>query len=335
MSPNLLRGQSLTLALVAAIVLAALAPELGARGGPLRPETSAKAAVFLIFLMQGLSLPTRQLLRSAANARLHAFCLACNFLLGPALMLGLLAAFGPWLPENLRPGLLFLAVLPTTISSAVVMTANSRGDTAAALFATTLSNLLGIVATPFLCLWLLDAPNLQFPPLNPLFASLAGLVLLPLLLGQCLRPFAREPIRRAAPAFKTAANALVVFIVFAAFCDSAASGLWSRLGPDYLAAAFGLCLLYLAAFSGLVWFAAPLASRSPASRSAAFFCGSHKTIATGVPMATLLFAAAPAADLGALLLPLMIFHPLQLILGGILAPRFAAKEIPSWTSPNS
>ena len=332
MSPPSLRGQSLTVLLVAAIALAAIAPDLGARGGPLRPETTAKAAVFLIFLMQGLSLPTRQLLRSAANARFHAFCLACNFLLAPALMLGLLAALGPSLPENLRPGLLFLAVLPTTISSAVVMTANSRGDTAAALFATTLSNLLGILATPLLCLWLLHAPNLQTPPLGPLFASLAGLVLLPLVLGQLIRPFAREPIRRAAPAFKTTANALIVFIVFAAFCDSAASDLWSRLSPAFLAAALGLATLYLAAFSGLVWFAAPLASSDPAGRVAAFFCGSHKTIATGVPMASLLFAS--DADLGLLLLPLMLFHPLQLTLGGLLAPRFAAKKNTPKPSPN-
>src|SRR5690606_17054154 len=131
---NLAKGQAFTLGLAAAVAAALVWPRVGAPGGPLRPEVSAKLLVALIFLIQGLTLPTRQLIRSAGKLRLHLFCQACNFAAAPLLMLGLLLAIGSWIQPEIAAGLVFLAALPTTISSAVALTATSEGDTGAALF---------------------------------------------------------------------------------------------------------------------------------------------------------------------------------------------------------
>src|SRR5690606_33272960 len=152
---------------------------------------------------QGLTLPTRQLIRSAGKLRLHLFCQACNFVAAPLLMVGLLLVIGSRIQPEIVAGLLFLAALPTTISSAVALTATSEGDTGAALFSTALSNTIGIVVTPLLCARLLESADAgAAPPLLPMISSLATLALLPLALGQALRPIARARIDRARRALK-------------------------------------------------------------------------------------------------------------------------------------
>lgn len=331
---NLAKGQAFTLALALAVAAALAWPELGAPGGPLRPEILTKLFVALIFLIQGLTLPTRQLIRSAGKLRLHLFCQISNFVAAPLLMLGLLLVARSWIQPEIAAGFLFLAALPTTISSAVAMTASSEGDAAAALFSTALSNVLGIFATPLLCAQLIAATaGGALPPVLPLIATLAALALLPLAVGQALRPLARSRIDRSRPALKRIGNVAIVFIVYAAFCAAAQQRAWESLGGAAFFGMAAMALLYLVALSALVWVAAPLASRSSEERIAAFFCGSHKTIAAGIPMGALIFASANEATRGLVLLPILVFHPAQILLGGLLAPALAryASERPSVT----
>lgn len=313
----------LTVALIAAALLAYLFPQLGDTDGPLRPELTTKLAVTLIFLLQGLTLPTRKLLHSARRLKVHAYCLAANFLIAPLLMLGILELVGDSLPTDLANAFLYLAFLPTTISSAIVMTSNSRGDSSTALFACAFSNILGIFLTPLLCILFIPTLAHGSLPLLPTLQKLSLLILLPLVIGQLLRPLARETFDRLHPRFKTLSTALVVYIVFIAFCHSVTGQAWSSLSLPDLLKTIGLVLLFLAVLSIAIWRWSTIPTSDLPERIACFFCGSQKTLAAGVPMAAILFAS-QAESLGILLLPLMLFHPLQLVLGAALTPRFAS-----------
>ncbi|MDQ8181670.1 bile acid:sodium symporter family protein [Pelagicoccus sp. SDUM812005] len=325
------RGHGFTLALLGVALAAFAYPSLGNEGGPLHPELTTKVAVALTFLVQGLFLPTRQIAASATKFRLHGFCQIAIFLLAPACMLCLLLVSGSWIQADLRAGFLFLSALPTTISSAIVMTANSEGDSSAALFSTTCSNVLGIFATPALCAALLSSSITAELPLLPLIGKLSLLVLLPLLLGQAIRPFVRDWAQGSKVLFKRLSNGFVLYIVYSAFCGSFASGVWQTVASQELLGALLLTFIYLLSFSAIVWLASPLASQQMPERIAAFFCGSQKTLAAGVPMAALIFAGGsdgvPAPSLGLVILPLLCYHALQLFLAGVLSPVFAKKVV--------
>lgn len=326
--PHLFKSQGFTIALIGAVVLAIILPEPGAKGGLFRSEFTSKALVALTFLIQGLSLPSRHILRSAAKAKLHAYCQVCNFALAPLLMLGLLAAIGDSLHYGIYVGAIYLSVLPATISSAIIMTGNADGDSSAALFSTTLSNILGVFVTPLLCSFLLKtSAGAQIDSLGPLIGKLSMLVLLPLAVGQILRIFVRDWAMKSKGLFKKISNGAIVFIVYAAFCNSVLNGIWGEINATTITLTFFLVIVFLALFSASVWFAAPLAAGNKAERIAAFFCGSQKTLAAGVPMASVIFASqsAEAAQIGLILLPIMCYHPVQLLLAGFLTPVFSKK----------
>lgn len=323
-----LQSQSFTLALFAAVVAAIIAPDLGVKDGPLQTGITTKIAVALTFLIQGLSLPTRQIAKSAAKIRIHGFSQICIFVIAPLLMWALMQVTGNWIHPGIAAGFLYLAALPTTISSAIVMTSNSEGDSSTALFSTTLANVLGVFVTPSLCALLISLSSSGGPSLGALIGKLSMLVLAPLVLGQLLRPFVRDWASKSKKLFKRLSNSFIVFIVYAAFCQSVQNGIWAEVGAPAVIGTLGLTILFLALFSSLVWFASPLASPLPQERIAVFFCGSQKTLAAGVPMASILFSNLPADSpltIGLMILPLMCYHPLQLFLAGALSPALAKR----------
>lgn len=321
-----LKSQGFTLALIGAVLAAIIMPDLGVKGGPLKTELTTKIAVALTFLIQGLSLPTRQIARSAAKVRLHLFCQVCNFVAAPLLMLGLLFLVQNWIHSGIHSGFIYLAVLPTTISSAIVLTSNSDGDSSAALFSTTLSNILGVLVTPLLCALLLETSSSNGASLGGLIAKLSLLVLLPIVVGQAIRPLFREWVAASKALFKKLSNAFIVFIVYAAFSNSVKNGIWTEIGLPTVMTTLLLALVFLLIFSTFVWLSAPLATANRPERIAAFFCGSQKTLASGVPMASVIFAQSQTTVLvGLLILPLMCYHPMQLFLGGALTPFLTQK----------
>lgn len=322
---NRLKSQGFTLGLILMVILSAYFPSYGATGGPLKAEVTTKIAIALIFFLQGLTLNSRKLLSSVVNIRLHIFCQSWIFLLSPLVMIGIVYVCDPWIPTNIRSGLLFLSVLPTTILSSTVFTANSGGDPGAALFSATLSNLIGVLATPVWCLALFSSANSAFPPVGSLIVKISLYILLPISIGQMLRqlkflqPFAASRI------IKRLTNGFILFIIYAAFCDSFLNNIWSGFGLTSIVVASLIATLFLIILSALVWITSPLSSTEYDQRIAAFFCGSQKTLAAGVPMASVIFAS-QVGDLqeSLIILPLMIYHALQLFLAGILSGNFAS-----------
>lgn len=319
----LLKNQAFTLALVAACVAAFLLPEPGATGGILKSEVSAKVSVAIIFFLQGLNLRTRQILRSATRFRVLLFCQSWNYALAPAIMILLMLVAGSWIHPGVRAGLLYLAVLPTTTSSAIILTGSYRGDTATSLFNATLSNLLGVFITPIWCVALFSEAGDHFPSLGSLVLKIAILVLLPITIAQVIRPRVRNRVEEWKPTIRVASNALIVFIVYLSFSNSVANGLWETLAGTTIASALAFACLFLLLVSSLVWTSSAIADSRKEQRIAAFFCGSHKTLAAGAPMASIIFANQSAADQGLIIMPLILYHSLQLFLASIVGPRLA------------
>ncbi len=324
---NRLKSQGFTLGLILMVILSAYFPRYGATGGILKAEVTTKIAIALIFLLQGLTLDSKKLISSVVNIRLHVFCQSWIFLISPLLMIAIVLVCDPWIPSNIRSGLLFLSALPTTILSSTVFTAKSNGDAGAALFSATLSNLIGVLATPLWCLVLFSSTNTAFPPIGSLITKIALYILLPISMGQILRQLKILQPFAASRLIKRLTNGFILFIIYAAFCDSFLDNVWSGFGLTSIVVASLVATLFLAILSALVWITSPLSSTDYGQRIAAFFCGSQKTLAAGVPMASVIFAS-QVGDLqeSLIILPLMIYHALQLFLAGILSGNFAARR---------
>ncbi len=315
------------LGLAAAVLFAFLAPEWGAEEGPLRAGLVAKAGVFVIFLLQGLSLRTREMIRGFGNFRLHLLVQCWIFLVGGGILAGTGLLLRATALAPLADGFLYLALLPTTISSAIAFTTTAQGNVAGAIVNTTFANLFGVFWVPAGCL-LFFAAGSGYPvdALGPLLIKLAQLILLPLLCGQLLRPLIKETstFHRLRPGFRIIQNGVIVFIVFGSFARSVLAETWSGISPGLLAGLVGLVVLAMLAIHGLVWAVSGKLLDRHEDRITALFCGAQRTLATGAPMAVAIFgdATTPGGpELGILLLPLLCYHPLQLFLAGLLLPH--------------
>lgn len=311
--------------MIAAVVLAVLFPDFGRTGGAMHADVVANAGIFGVFLLYGLGLPLANLKAGVLQWRLHLVVQAFTFGVFPLLWLLLERVAGRWLPPDLLLGFLYLCAVPSTISSSVAMTGLARGNVAAAIFNASLSSLLGVVLTP-LIVSLLASTTGQSIPLEEAIRKLATLLLLPLVIGQLLRPvlgawFARY--RRYTHSFD---RLFILVLVYASFCDSVKAGLFTHHGGGLLAVTLGGAALLLTVVLVLSTTVTRRAGFVKEDEIAAVFCGSKKTLASGVPMARLLFGAHPG--LGLIVLPLMFYHQLQLLVCSALAERYASRATP-------
>lgn len=309
--------------MIIAVALAWVFPGPGAQGGWLHPELVNKLGVALIFFLNGVALSFAALKEGTLRWPLHLVVQATTFLLFP--LIGW-AAIGPvtWAAgANLALGFFFLCALPSTVSSSVAMTAAAKGNVPAAVFNATLSSLIGVFLTPFWVSLVLGRGQGVAMDLGDVILDLVLWLLLPLLLGQLARPWLGDWAKRHKAALNYVDRGTILFIIYTSFCDSVVGGLWQGQGLWVIVGAVvGSALLFAIVF-GLVNAACLRFGFTLPDRVAAVFCGSKKTIASGVPMAQLIFAGDPR--LGVLLLPLMIYHPLQLIICGALANHWAAQ----------
>ena len=311
--------------MVLATFLAWAFPGPGAAGGWMHPALVTKGGVALIFFLHGLVLSFAALRAGALNWRLHLLVQACTYLLFPLIGLGLNAVFGGRLAFELSLGLFFLCALPSTVSSSIAMTAAARGNIAGAVFNATLSSLIGIVLTPAWVAWAMKATG-EPQPLLPVVLDLLRWLVLPLALGQALRPLLGAWAMRHKARISVVDRLTILLLVYTSFCNSFKQRVWIGHGMGQLLIVAGVCL----ALFVLVMLVTSATSRALGftreDRIAAMFCGSKKTLASGVPMAKLIFGAHPG--LGLILLPIMIYHPLQLIVCGVLAQRWA-RQVPA------
>lgn len=306
-----------------ATLLAWQFPAPGAAGGWLHPELLTKAGIALIFFLHGVALSFGALKAGALRWPLHAVVQTTTFLFFPLLGFVLIAVLGDHAAPELKIGYFYLCALPSTVSSSVALTAAARGNVAGALFNATLSSVLGVFLTPLWIEVLLKTSG-QAQALGPVILDLTKWLILPLTLGQCARPFLSGWASKNKTTINTVDRVTILLLVYTSFCDSFQQGVWSGRGWRIVVEVVVVAFVVFA----IAMLVTSLVSRSLGfsreDRIAAMFCGSKKTLASGVPMARLIFGAHPG--IGMILLPIMIYHPLQLVLCSVLAQRWASQS---------
>nr|WP_299698478.1 bile acid:sodium symporter family protein [Hydrocarboniphaga sp.] len=312
-------------AMIASVALASLWPTLGASGGPLHLDLVTELGVSLVFFFAGAGLSFASLKDGVTNWRLHLLVQLSTFALFPLIGMAFVVASEDFFPRDLLSGFFFLCALPSTISTSIAMTQLARGNVAGAIFNATLSSLLGMVLTPLLVnLYLHSAGHSggHGGSLLDQFAKIAGQLFLPLVLGQLTRRWIAGWISRNKGRVTLSDRVVILLIVYNAFSDSAAAGIWSQYGWQTLAQTFVLTAALLATVLAITRFFARRAGFKVEDEIAGVFCGSKKSLAVGVPMAKLLLGNTP---LGMIVLPLMIYHQLQLFVCTLLARRYASR----------
>ncbi|TCP12644.1 sodium/bile acid cotransporter 7 [Crenobacter luteus] len=306
------------LALIGAVALSAVWPELGRSGGLVKIEYFTGYGVAVVFLLYGLTLSPQKLREGLFNWRLHATVQLSTFLLFPLLGLALVSALGGVLVPALALGFFFLAALPSTVSSSVAMTSIAKGNVPGAIFNASLSSLIGVFLTPLWVNAYLKASGVAFD-LWPVILKVVMLVLLPIALGQLLRPLLIKWLTRHAALTRLLDRATILAIVLNSFSDSVAEGVWAEHGASTIALIAGLSVgLFVLVYVLMQWACRRLGF-DRGDTIACTFCGSKKSLAAGVPMAKVMFGANPA--LGLIIAPIMLYHFLQLVMVSYLARR--------------
>lgn len=307
-------------AIVGMVVLASVLPARGEAAAVVSWLT--KAGIALVFFLHGAKLSPDAVLKGLLHWRLHGLVLAATFVLWP--LLGLATAQAPsWIvPAALTPGLIYLACLPSTIQSAIGFTVIGRGNVAAAVCGASVSNLLGMVATPVLVGLLLGADG-GVLSLSSLEAILLQL-LAPFVAGQILRRWIGGWISRHAKPLGLVDKGSILLVVYNAFSGAVVAGIWSQVSAADLARIIAVCLVLLTLSLGFMVWIARTRGFPKEDEIAMAFAGCNKSLAAGVPMAGVLF---PAATVGFVLLPVMLYHQFQLMACAILAQRYAQRPL--------
>lgn len=308
-------------AMLAAVVLAGLRPELGTDTGALHLGAGLKAGIALLFFLNGASISIEKLKEGASNWQLHATVQSCTYLYFPLLGLIIVAAAQDHLPPDLQLGILYLSVLSSAVSSSVAMTALARGNVSAAICSATLSTLLGLILTP---LWisLMVHARTSAPPLGSALQDIFVQLLLPFALGQATRPLTSGLLTRHRAVVSRVDRTVILLIVYNAFCDSTQAGVWRDNGWTVVLAVIAVDVILLAVVLASATFAARRLGFDQADEAATVFCASKKSVINGIPMAKLIFGS--AHSLGLILLPVMIYHQIQLIVCAFLARSYAS-----------
>ncbi|MEU6863314.1 bile acid:sodium symporter family protein [Streptomyces sp. NPDC046876] len=314
--PSWLPVDPYVLALLGTVGLAALLPARGQAGAV--AEGLAAAAVALLFFLYGARLSTREALDGLRHWRLHLTVLACTFVLFPVLGIAarVLVPVGVLTPP-LYGGLLFLCLVPSTIQSSIAFTSIARGNVPAAICAGSFSSLAGILLTPLLAAALLGGSAGGFSADS--LVKIVVQLLLPFLLGQALRPWVGGFLVRHKPALGYVDRGSILLVVYAAFSAGMAAGIWHRVSAARLGLLLAVEAVLLAVMLLVTWYGARRLGFGRADRIAIQFAGSKKSLAAGLPMASVLFGAQASLAV----LPLMLFHQMQLMVCAVLARRRA------------
>jgi sodium/bile acid cotransporter 7 len=310
------------LCLIAVVAAASLLPVRGAAAGAF--DVIADIAIALLFFLHGAKLSREAIVQGLGNWRLHALVLASTYVWFPlaGLATGVLAQ--GWLDPLLVSGVLFLTLLPSTVQSSIAFTAMARGNVAAAVCSASLSNLLGIVLTPVLAgLFIHSRAQGGAGGHGFDWHAARGIVeqlLVPFLAGHFLRPLIGKWIDRHKAILMPVDRGSILLVVYTAFSAAVVNGIWQVLGIADLLILLLIAAIILAVIMVVNVVVARLAGLPREDAIVLLFCGSKKSLVSGVPMAGALFAP---AQVGMVVLPLMIFHQLQLFVCAWLAARYA------------
>ena len=323
MARSRLLPDNFTLTLIGVVALASLLPCSGQPAVVFGWITNL--AIALLFFLHGAKLSREAVIAGALHWRLHLLIFACTFILFPLLGLALKPLLAPMVGHELYLGILYLCALPATVQSAIAFTSLARGNIPAAICSAAASSLFGIFLTPLLVALLLDVHGDGGSMLDAM-GKITLQLLVPFIAGQIARRWIGAWVGRNKDWLKYVDQGSILLVVYTAFSEAVVEGLWQQVSLPTLAALVGACCVLLALALLLTQLLGKWLGFSLEDRITILFCGSKKSLATGVPMAQVLFAG---GSIGLLILPLMLFHQIQLMVCAVLAQRYARRAEPA------
>jgi sodium/bile acid cotransporter 7 len=308
--------------LIGTVVLASVLPCRGE--GAVVFGFITNAAIFLLFFLHGAKLSREAVIAGVGHWRLHLLVAASTFVLFPLLGLAVRALGKGWIDSGMTAGVLFLCLLPSTVQSSIAFTSIARGNVPAAVCSATLSNVAGIFTTPLLVGMLMGGlakgghSGIDLRSIE----SIAMQLLLPFVVGHLSRPLTARFLARYKSIVSKVDRGSILLVVYTAFSAAVVEGLWKKLSAGDIALVLVLDAVVLAIALVATTLAARACGFSKEDEIAIVFCGSKKSLASGVPMAGVLF---PAAMVGPIIVPLMLFHQMQLMVCAVMARRYAAQ----------
>lgn len=301
----------LFLSIAAGIGLAQLDVDLNPGGW------TSRIIVIVLFLIAGVKLPTERIIQDLSNWKLHLFVQVFIFIVTPLYFLSASLLFRDTLDGQILVGIYALAVLPTTVSTGVVLTQSSGGNGVAALFNAAVANVAGIIISPLLLSLLLSSSGRALPTdeLVQTLRSLALNMLLPIIAGQGIRAVASSWAKTHSRRLGVISNALILSIVLLSFVRIGADPRFAAAGPALVAPALYVVFSHVVLL-GLVWLAGRVLRFEDRDLITVIFMAPQKTLALGAPLLSIYFAGQDV--LGYALLPLIMYHSSQILIAGIL-----------------
>lgn len=311
---KLLALDRFTILLFVMVILASVMPVAGQAAVVFGKITTA--AIAILFFLHGAKLSREAVIEGMLHWRMHSLVFAFTFALFPILGLFAKPILLPILGQELYWGFLFMCFLPSTVQSSIAFTSVAKGNVAAAVCSASFSNLIGMFITPVLvAFFILGQSQHGFDPTASII-QITLLLLVPFILGQILRPWIFPYMQKLPKIVKIFDQGSILMVVYGAFSSAVVAGLWNQVSPSTLFYLVLACSLLLTVIMLISYWLPKALGFNVADQRAIFFCGSKKTLASGVPMAQILFIGQP---LGMMVLPIMIFHQIQLMVCGIIA----------------
>ena len=316
-----LRIEPFTLVLLGTVLLASLLPVQGRAAAVMDDVTDI--AIAALFFLHGARLPRESIMAGLLHWRLHLTILACTFVLFPLFGLAFKPLDGWLLTPELYIGVLFLCALPSTVQSSIAFTSLARGNVPAAVVSASLSSILGVFLTPLLLALLAGTAGGMHNPGQAILSIMLQL-LLPFVAGHLLRPWIARWVERQRALLRYTDQGTILLVVYSAFGEAVNEGLWSKTPLLSLLTVAVVAAVLLGIAMPTIAFLSRRLGFNREDRITILFCGSKKSLATGVPIAKVLFAG---GSLGAIVLPIMIYHQIQLIVCAVIAQRYARDPV--------
>lgn len=318
MLQSLKKPDPLIVLIILAVILTVIAPARGDFAETFGQLTNV--AIAFLFFLYGARLSTQEALNGLKHWRLHLTILAFTFVVYPLIGIALrpLTAF---ISHDMYLGILFLTLVPSTVQSSVAFTSIAKGNVAGAIVSASTSNLVGVFITPSLVMLLMGTGGGVHIDTS-VFGEIALLLLAPFILGQLTRRWVGKFAQ--SKATKVVDRGSIAMVVYSAFSKGVVDGIWSSISIWELAFLVAFAAIFVAF---MLWLTKKVSEKLGFKRAdtvAIEFCGSKKSLATGLPMASVIFASG-GTSLGLLILPLMIYHQVQLMMCSWLASRYAQR----------
>ncbi|WP_111858618.1 bile acid:sodium symporter family protein [Acinetobacter sp. CFCC 10889] len=318
---KLLALDRFTILLIVMVILASFLPVHGQAADIFGKITTI--AIAILFFLHGAKLSREAIIEGVLHWRLHAVVFAFTFAVFP--IIGLLAKpiLLPVLGQELYWGFLFMCFLPSTVQSSIAFTSVAKGNVAAAVCSASFSNLIGMFITPILVsFFIFGQSKHDYDPTSSII-EITLLLLVPFIAGQLLRPYVFPFMQKVPSIVKTFDQGTILMVVYGAFSGAVVAGLWHQVSWTTLFYLTLACSVFLTIIMLLALYIPKWLGFNKSDQIAIFFCGSKKTLASGVPMAQILFIGQP---IGMIVLPIMIFHQIQLMVCGIIANYWSKQK---------